>query len=234
VGQDLLPVLAQKNDMRIVEVEGQPVVTARDLARALGYSREDAISRLYKRNETSFTDRDTFEIDLRRFNVNLTVNLQGGDPHVRVFTKRGALKICMKSNQPRAVMVQEALIDLYEQVERGQLVSVGYLHDVVRELKSEVNRLSRLVTGAEGGRNVQPAKVVQLVYISRRRKPRSFDDAALEFLQKLFNSKPNAKVAELDRQLRGEAARKGWKVGSTDSVYRAVATLRKAAKGLIQ
>ncbi len=46
----------------------------------------------------------------------------GGLQSVRVFTKRGAMKVCMKSNQPKAVMVQDMLLDLYEQVESGQLM----------------------------------------------------------------------------------------------------------------
>jgi len=226
---DMLPVLAQRNDMRIVEVDGQPVVTARDLARALGYSKDDAVVKIYARNMGSFTDRDSFVVDMRRFTPKLGVNPQGGDPHIRMFTKRGALKVCMKSNQPRAVAVQEALIDLYEQVERGQLVSVGYLQDAIRELKSEVGRLSQLTVGSGSGRNALPAKVVQIVYIPRRQKPRSFDDAALAFLQELFISRPSAKVVELNRRLRKEATQKGWKVGSRSSIYRTVASWKKAA-----
>ncbi|ACV64876.1 prophage antirepressor [Desulfofarcimen acetoxidans DSM 771] len=244
MSQDLLPVLAHRENMRIVEVDGQPVVTARDLARALEYSKDNAVAKIYDRNRDSFTNRDSFVVDMRkfvpkmgmnqvnnenRFDVNLTVNPQGGDPHIRVFTKRGALKICMKSNQPKAVAVQDALINLYEQVERGELVSAGYLQNVVRELKSEINRLSRLIAGAGGNRNVQP---VQVVYVPRRHKPRSFDDAALAFLQELFIQKPRAKVVELDRHLREEAAKQGWKVGSKDSVYRAVANWKKVAKSL--
>ena len=226
MSQGLLPVLAQREDMRIVEVDGQPVVTARDMARALEYADERSVHRIYNRNKDSFRERGhQFDSPYDTGVVNLTT--PSGDQMIRYFTKRGALKVCMKSNQPKAVAVQEALIDLYEQVERGELVSAGYLQDVVRELKSEINRLSRLVAGA-GGRGVQPAKAVQVVYISRRRKPYSIEDAALAFLQELFIQRPRAKVVELDRHLREEAAKKGWKVGSTDSVYRAVANWKKA------
>ena len=256
MSQDLLPVLAQRENMRIVEVDGQPVVTARDLARALGYAKDNAVAKIYDRNRNNFTDRDSFLVDMRRFvpqlgrnqfgvnlgtnpheaftdrdtfTLNMRVNPQGGDPYVRVFTKRGALKVCMKSNQPKAVMVQEALIDLYEQVERGDLVSVGYLHDAVRELKAEIGRLSRLVTGVGGGREILP---VQMVYVPCRQKPHSFDDAALAFLQELFNSRLFAKISDIDRRLRKEAAIHGWRIGSYHSVYRAVAKWKKAVGGL--
>lgn len=217
MNNNLMPVLAQREDMRIIEVDGQPVVTARDLATALGYKHVDkAVANIYQRDIESFTEKDTFLIDIRRFDLNMRVNPQGGDPHVRVFTKRGALKICMKSNQPRAVAVQEALIDLYEQVERGDLVSVGYLRDTVRDLRLEINRLSEIVSAA--GLPASP----QVVYLPRPWKKYSFDDAALAFLQELFNRKPYARIAELERNLRREAAKQGWKVGSRSSVYRVV------------
>lgn len=221
MSQELLPVLAQREEMRIVEVDGQPVVTARDLARALEYKNERAVTTIYYRNKDSFKESDVMVLNLSTIQ---------GERETVVLTKRGALKVCMKSNQPRAVAVQEALIDLYEQVERGQLVSAGYLQDVVRELKSEVSRLSRLAAGAGSGQGAQP---VQVVYIPRRRKPHSIDDAALSFLQGLFNRKPWAKVVELDRCLRAEAAEQGWRVGSRDSVYRVVRSWKNAASSLI-
>lgn len=225
---NLMPILAHRDDMRIVEVDGQPVVTARDLARALGYLKDNAVAKIYDRNRDSFSERDSFIVDTRMFVPNmgmnhynqftpiLGANPQGGDPHIRVFTKRGALKVIMKSNQPRAVAVQEALIDLYEQVERGDLVSVGYLRDTVRDLRLEINRLSEIVSAA--GLPASP----QVVYLPRPWKKHSFDDAALAFLQELFNRKPYARIAELERNLRREATKQGWKVGSRSSVYRVV------------
>jgi len=230
----IMPVLAQQEDMRIVWVDGQPVVTARDLARALEYKEEGAIRIILHRNRESFKERgcqietpfknselkyDTGEVEL---------DTPGGRQRIRYFTKRGALKVIMKSNQPRAVAVQEALIDLYEQVERGELVSAGYLQDAVRELRAEIGRLRGLLPAAKVSNDLR------VVYVSRRQKPRSFDDEALAFLQKLFNSRPHDKVVDLDRQLRCEAAKNGWKVGSPDSVYRTLKNWRRAACGFIQ
>jgi len=235
VQNSLMPVLAQREDMRIVEVDGQPVVTARDLARALGYTHIDkAVANIFMRNRDSFKERDPqFDTPFKNSELKydtgeVEIDTPGGRQKVRYFTKRGALKIIMKSNQPKAVAVQEALIDLYEQVERGELVSMGYLQDTVRELRAEINRLRGFLPEAKD------IKKVQVVYVSSRCRPRSFDDEALAFLEKLFSSKPHAKVVELDRQLRGEAARQGWKVGSMHSVYRAVNNWRRSAKGILQ
>jgi len=222
VSNELLPVLAQREDMRIVEVDGQPVVTARDLARALGYAHENAVVRLFNRNRESFKEvRSQIDSGVEKYDTGeIEIQTPAGARRIRYFTKRGALKICMKSNQPKAVAVQEALIDLYEQVERGDLVSVGYLRDVVRELKSEVRRLSEMITAA--GLSTAP----RVVYLPRPWKRHSFDPAALDFLRELFLKRPWMKTSEMDRALREEAGKKGWKVGSRASVYRAVAKFR--------
>lgn len=222
MNQGLMPVLAQREDMRIVEVDGQPVVTARDLARALGYIRDDSVLKVFERNRTSFREvKGTVNLTVPFDTGVVKLTTPSGEQQVRFFTKCGALKVCMKSNQPRAVAVQEALIDLYEQVERGELVSRGHLHDVVRELKMEINRLSEIVTAA----GISPGPKV--VYLPRPKKRHSFDDAALAFLQELFNRKPYARAAELERQLRKEAAKQDWKVGTRASVYRAVVSFRE-------
>ncbi|SHJ59222.1 BRO family protein [Desulfofundulus thermosubterraneus] len=170
VMENVLPVLAERSEVRIVEVDGQPVVTARDLARALGYQKERAILNLVNRNKESFTDRDTFVIKLM-------TNPQGGDPYVRVFTKRGALKVCMKSNQPRAVMVQEILIDLYEAVERGNLVPVQQLSQLIvqqgqvvaqslqlmQAVQKEIRGQGQLLSAMQGQMEVVVQAVVTLL-----------------------------------------------------------------------
>jgi prophage antirepressor-like protein len=69
----------------------------------------------------------------------------GGLQDVRVFTKRGALKVCMKSNQPKAVQVQEMLIDLYEKVESGQLIGSERFGRVLTSVMQELSALKREV-----------------------------------------------------------------------------------------
>jgi len=83
VNQELLPVLAQRNDMRIVEVDGQPVVTARDLAGALGYSDERTVNRIITRNRESFGQHDLMVVNLTTIQ---------GERNTVVLTKRGAMK----------------------------------------------------------------------------------------------------------------------------------------------
>ncbi|KQC09407.1 MAG: hypothetical protein APR55_10315 [Methanolinea sp. SDB] len=60
-----------------------------------------------------------------------------------MFTKRGALKVCMKSNQPKAVRVQDALIDLYEKVESGQLIGAQRFGRVIEALTGQIAEMKR-------------------------------------------------------------------------------------------
>lgn len=131
---EVLPVLASSGDCRIVEVDGQPVVTARDLARALGYAQERNLHNLYYRNRDSFTERDVGIVKL---------TTPSGDQQVLYFTKRGCLKICMKSNQPRAIQVQELLIDLFEAVESRRLVPASGVVESLAAMQQQLWQMTQ-------------------------------------------------------------------------------------------
>jgi hypothetical protein len=67
-----------------------------------------------------------------------------------------------------------------------------------------------------------PSPLPQVIYLPRPWKKHSFEDKALAFLRELYLTRPRARAAELERSLRQEAARQGWKIGSRASVYRAI------------
>ncbi|MBI4620611.1 MAG: hypothetical protein HY739_10680 [Desulfobacterales bacterium] len=159
---NILPILVKNSqDISLVELQGHAVITARDMAKALNYKDERAIHKITSRHKKSFMDAglinpengDKLNPHFDTCVVNLTPQLldtlnQGRV--LRVFSKRGALKVCMKSNQPKAVVVQDMLIDLYEKVESGQLVGAArfarIIEDVTKEmvfLKKEISYLKQ-------------------------------------------------------------------------------------------
>lgn len=162
--ENMLPVLAEQAEVRIVQVDGQPAVTARDLARALGYKNDAAVRVIYHRNKDSFKERGVrSQIDstLKRdphseatFDTGeFQIETPSGNQRIRYFTKRGALKVCMKSNQPKAVRVQEMLIDLFEAVERREMVPVRGLAELVERqaalLEQQAAALDRIARWAQ-------------------------------------------------------------------------------------
>lgn len=157
-----LPVLVKNSiGMELVEVDGQAVITAKNMADSLDYENENAIHVIFSRNKESFKDGGICDL-VRGFQSEspclkpcdtLLVRMLtpgrsdgqggGGLQEVRVFTKRGSLKICMKSNQPKAVIVQDMLIDLYEKVESGQLMGAERFGRIFQDLVQEISSIKK-------------------------------------------------------------------------------------------
>ncbi len=159
----MLPILVQNKRLSLVEVDGQAVVTAADLAKGLEYKNERSVRNIFARNKDSFHDFGVYDMTrghqidatlpktcdtalVRMLTPSADDGHGGGLQDVRVFTKRGALKICMKSNQPKAVRVQDALIDLYEQVESGQLIGAARFGRMFEALVAQVSELKTEIT----------------------------------------------------------------------------------------
>ena len=78
--------------LAIIDRHGEPWLSARELARALGYRDESAVLRIYSRNADEFTSGMTLT-------VKLTVN--AGRPE-RVFSTRGCYAIGFFAKTDRA------------------------------------------------------------------------------------------------------------------------------------
>ena len=215
MSNELLPVLAQEGELSVVSMDGQPVVTAWALAKALGYAHERSTRILFNRNKDSFRERG-HQIDAPYDTGEVEIQTSGGPQMVRYFTKRGALKVCMKSNQPKAVMVQEMLLDLYEAVESRRLVPVEALQEVQRRLDELAMVVRRLAVAQEE----------KVVYLPRSSRPRSTDNEAVKFMRGLFEARPGLKVSDAIRDLKSEAQKHGWRVGSNATLYRIAGKVR--------
>ncbi|HEH8465569.1 TPA: hypothetical protein SH274_001811 [Pseudomonas aeruginosa] len=90
----------------IVDRDGQPWLQAAQIAKALGYAREDAISRIFSRNADEFTP-------CMSQTVNLTVsgNLQ---KEVRIFSLRGAHLLAMFARTKVAKEFRHWALDVLE------------------------------------------------------------------------------------------------------------------------
>lgn len=95
----------------IVDQHGQHWLKASDLARALGYAREDAISRIYERNAAEFREDMTLT-------VKLTVKGFGSgnsEKEVRIFSLRGAHLLAMFARTSVAKEFRTWVLDVLEQ-----------------------------------------------------------------------------------------------------------------------
>ena len=96
--------------------DNQPWFKSSEIARALGYAREDTLSRLYDRNADEFTENMTQVVE-NLDTVNLTVR-------VRIFSLRGCHLLAMFARTPVAKAFRKWVLDVIEQY--GDRVPVAH------------------------------------------------------------------------------------------------------------
>lgn len=115
----------------IVDQHGQHWLKASDLARALGYAREDAVSRIYERNASEFHKGMTQT-------VNLTVSQNNGQlqRETRIFSLRGAHLLAMFARTSVAKEFRSWVLDVLEQQtgSHGQPSETTSRIDLARQL----------------------------------------------------------------------------------------------------
>lgn len=107
----------------VIHRDGLPWLQASQVSEALGYAREDAISRLYDRNKAEFSDGMTDIVKVATLShssetTSLTVsrNLQ---TEVRIFSARGCHLLAMLSKTQRAAAFRRWVLDVLEGLTLG-------------------------------------------------------------------------------------------------------------------
>lgn len=116
--------------------DGQLWFTSTELAKALGYSRTDNVSRVYARNSDEFTDSMTTT-------VKMTLVRKTGevDVMVRVFSLRGAHLIAMFASTPVAKKFRKWVLDILDREVTGSNLDE---HLLLRNLTTAFNHIRRI------------------------------------------------------------------------------------------
>lgn len=107
----------ENTDLCVISRDGSVWLSSADLSRALGYSRADAVAKVYDRNSHEFTDDMTQVITLQASEINETPSLGVTPPHgktARVFSSRGCHLIAMLSRTEKAGMFRRWVLDVLE------------------------------------------------------------------------------------------------------------------------
>lgn len=96
----------QSTTFDVVSRDGQPWLRAADIARALGYANDNAITRIFARNETEFTSQMSEKVKLT-----LSGNLVN---EVRIFSLRGAHLLGMFARTEKAAEFRRWVLDVLE------------------------------------------------------------------------------------------------------------------------
>lgn len=124
----------KQHSLTAIEQNHQLYISASDLAKALGYKSDDAISRIYRRNQ------DEFSSDMSE-TVNLTVsgNLS---KTVRIFSLRGAHLIAMFSRSKVAKDFRKWVLDVLEKEIAD--TALGLTSDQARHLQILLDYVDKL------------------------------------------------------------------------------------------
>ncbi|WP_235365699.1 Bro-N domain-containing protein [Proteus terrae] len=116
--------------------DGQLWFTSTELAKALGYSRTDNVSRVYARNSDEFTDSMTTT-------VKMTLVRKTGevDVMVRVFSLRGAHLIAMFASTPVAKEFRKWVLDILDREVTGSNLDE---HLLLRNLTTAKKHIERV------------------------------------------------------------------------------------------
>lgn len=107
----------ENTDLCVINRDGSVWLSSADLSRALGYSRSDAVAKVYDRNSHEFTSDMTQVITLQANEINEAPNLGVTPAHgktVRVFSSRGCHLIAMLSRTEKAGMFRRWVLDVLE------------------------------------------------------------------------------------------------------------------------
>ena len=119
------------NDVTFNQVsqnDGQIWLTSTELAKALGYTETDSVSKIYNRNKDEFTNNMTLT-------VKMTVNGFGGGNSkkaVRIFSLRGCHLIAMLAKSKVAKEFRKWVLDLLDkEVGQPQITSIEDLLNAI-------------------------------------------------------------------------------------------------------
>ncbi|MBA4707526.1 BRO-N domain-containing protein [Aquitalea aquatica] len=113
----------QNTQFDVIDQDGQPWLKAADIARALGYAREDSVSRIYYRNSDEFTGAMSGA-------VKLTGPGNLGEITVRIFSLRGAHLLAMFARTAVAKAFRKWVLDILDSVAK----TGGYRPEATREV----------------------------------------------------------------------------------------------------
>ncbi|PJK07993.1 hypothetical protein CO610_07460 [Lysobacteraceae bacterium NML95-0200] len=98
--------------LTLIDRDGVPYLTAADVARALGYANDNAVSRIYRRNAGEFSEGMSEKVNLA-----LSGNLQ---KEVRIFSPRGCHLVAMFARTERAAAFRRWVLDVLEGLAQPQ------------------------------------------------------------------------------------------------------------------
>lgn len=120
-----------------VTENGQVWLTSTEIAKVLGYSRTDAISKIYSRNQDEFSSTMSMTVNMTFNGINNSLRNKA----VRVYSLRGAHLIAMFSSTPVAKQFRKWVLDI---LDREVAVNGLDEHLLLRNLTTAYKHIKRI------------------------------------------------------------------------------------------
>lgn len=119
----------QNTHFDVVEQNDQVWLSATDIAKALGYAREDSVSRIYDRNSDEFSSAMSMTVNLTVNGINNSLRKKAS----RIFSLRGAHLIAMFSRTPIAKQFRKWVLDVLDKETQPQLITPVQAKPIIKE-----------------------------------------------------------------------------------------------------
>lgn len=201
----------QDTTFNIVDCAGQVWLRATEIAKALGYAREDSVSRIYERNSDEFTEDMTQT-------VKLTVSQNGGElqREIRIFSLRGAHLLAMFSRTEIGKCFRKWALDILHK-------ETALPFNPQKDIQDELYRVSG---GKQTVRNELSRMLRDRFGVARYQDiPDHQCQAAVEYIRSLkveVVNKPLAVVTDTDKVTRAYAIAAEVASRASQTVFEAV------------
>ncbi|MGL1097564.1 BRO-N domain-containing protein [Vibrio vulnificus] len=108
----------QNTHFDVIEQHNQIWLTAAQIGRALGYAREDSVSRIYDRNQDEFSSGMSMTVNLTVNGINNSLRQKS----VRIFSLRGAHLIAMFARTAIAKQFRKWVLDILDNETKTQTI----------------------------------------------------------------------------------------------------------------
>lgn len=159
----------QNQPIRLVEVEGKKWASAADIARALGYARADAVTRIYDKHKVEFSSSMT------RLAMVETADLQNdglllNKTIARVFSLRGAHLIGMFARTKKAQEFRRWVLDAIEQ-HQAEPSLIQEWYETKAALDAQEQFASLCGKGLSEHKRKKPPIVQRLTHLTEKLQP---------------------------------------------------------------
>lgn len=158
----------ENQPLQLVEHDGRAWLSSADIARALGYSRADKVSQIYRRHSAEFSPSMTCSVE------NPNLRFSGLTVENRLFSLRGAHLLGMFAHTSKGMKFRRWVLDQLEAIERRDRSNTSLMADWYKasaELDNQNRFASMCGKGLNDHKTTKPRILERVMRIANSLQP---------------------------------------------------------------